>query len=174
MGKDLRFVRREDIVSRSGGLFVTVFGNKPASSRSSRSITALSKLRPRLPGRLCDRRRDARAPQREDTARVGDGLHLHRLDTSRAPGDLGRTVLRLLRPGGDDGQRRHGPPVPELVRRTPFALPREDPAATMASVLVHAQQGGLLLSEVRPTATGRRRMPCDGPGPKRPGPSGHL
>ena len=51
VGRDLRFVRGTDVVSRSGGLVVTVFGSAGASSRSSPAITACWRLRPPLPGR---------------------------------------------------------------------------------------------------------------------------
>ena len=47
VGRDLRHVRGSDVVARSGGLVVTIFGRAPGSSRCCRLITV--SCRPRRP-----------------------------------------------------------------------------------------------------------------------------
>ena len=72
IGADLRYVRGHDVIIRSGGLVVNVFGKRP------RVVPVLKRYHDLLQASaafaeegLCDRRRDPAAPQRDNSARVG-------------------------------------------------------------------------------------------------------
>ncbi len=86
MGKDLRFVRGEDIVSRSGGLVVTVFGNRPrvvpvlARYHGPLEASAAFAGHAYVTGGEMPARHNVTTPLVSATS---GGLHLHRLDTSR-------------------------------------------------------------------------------------------